>query len=384
MFKNENIIKLIFGNLKIFQRKITCKSLNNSITLKIMLNLKICIQHKYTLKENEENNFTHLISLPDGNIATGTVNGNIKIWNAKKEFICEKELKGHTDDINIIEALPNGDLITNCCGRITKRWSYSQGYRCVITNSNLPGYILCILPYQHDRIIISDDEGYTKIFNYNLNVITVVSESYYDTYDYKLLSNGHVLACLQSNFPKLVFRDPQHNFEVVGSIDGKIEEGNSEDEHMEDEEERETCYALLPNGNIATGFEEDGIKIYDIKNEYKLTKSIKDAHQYEITSMLVINERYLVTSAFSIKLWDCLNDYECVKIIECHRPIRSMIFYSGSYLISPYKDVINIWDVNNGFKRFSMLMNKNSELKTLPDNYLASFSRNTVKLWQFE
>jgi WD40 repeat protein len=142
----------------------------------------------------------------------------------------------------------------------------------------------------------------------------------------------------------------------------------------------------LPNNRFATGSFDGTIKIWD----YELDICVHTIQETEwVYSLMFIDKLGLLLSGTSdglLKLWD-INSYQCIRIIKAHEKCISCFLSlpNGYFATGAYNTSIKIWD-SNGFECIKTLEGHVSgicTLKFLNDYRLASFTENTVILWNY-
>ena len=67
-----------------------------------------------------------LVVLPNGDLASGSGDNTIKIWNAN-DWTLKKTLEGKSYFILSLTLLANGDLASGCWDRIIEIWDTNEG-----------------------------------------------------------------------------------------------------------------------------------------------------------------------------------------------------------------------------------------------------------------
>lgn len=89
---------------------------------------KLVISNIFTgksLKTIEENDFCLTKIISNQLIATGSENGDLKIWDISTGN-CLKTMKGHTDEVNCIINLTD-DKLASCCNKAIIIWNFNTG-----------------------------------------------------------------------------------------------------------------------------------------------------------------------------------------------------------------------------------------------------------------
>ena len=206
-----------------------------------------------------------LVVLPNGDIASGSSDSTIKIWNTTT-YECKKTLEGHTDWIRSLVVLQNGDLASSSDDRTIRIWDTTTG-QCKKKLTGHTGWIinsLVVLP-NGDLVSGSDDET-IKIWD-----ITT-------------------LKCKQT-------------------LTGHIDEVNS--------------LVVLPNGDLASGSKDETIKIWKLnlnskllyETHYNIEEVIKKKNIEHINKLIYsknidLNKiNYYISLTKNLKINNLLNDY---------------------------------------------------------------------------
>jgi WD40 repeat protein len=142
----------------------------------------------------------------------------------------------------------------------------------------------------------------------------------------------------------------------------------------------------LPNNRFATGSFDRTIKIWDFELDI-CVHTIQET-SWVFSLMFIDKLGLLLSGACSglLKLWD-ISSYKCVRIIKAHNKCIScfLLLPSGYFVTGACDTNIKIWDLN-GFECIKTLEGHKSDictLKFLNDYRLASFTENTVILWNY-
>jgi len=65
-----------------------------------------------------------LITLPNGDLVSGSWDNTIKIWNPNDGTL-KRTLNGHTSEVRALTTLPNGDLVSGSMDKTIKIWSFN-------------------------------------------------------------------------------------------------------------------------------------------------------------------------------------------------------------------------------------------------------------------
>jgi WD40 repeat protein len=138
---------------------------------------KICITNVTTdecLKIIEDNDLSLTKILSNDLIATGSENGDIKIWSIKTGN-CLKTMKGHTDDIFSIIKLTE-EKIASCTRRTIIIWNFNSGELLKLFEFRNNIIILDKIENGKKMIILDEDEKLIKFFDIENECMSIIKD----------------------------------------------------------------------------------------------------------------------------------------------------------------------------------------------------------------
>jgi WD40 repeat protein len=133
IFKNENIMKIIYDNYNLLRIKNLLTQTKTRALIIVILRAyswdKIFNgmgKSKYIIKN--EKYMLSLIQLPNNNLVTGSYNSELKIWDISK-LTCLKIINDDTS-VRSITLLPNNKMASSSLNHI-KIWSTKGNYKCI-------------------------------------------------------------------------------------------------------------------------------------------------------------------------------------------------------------------------------------------------------------
>jgi WD40 repeat protein len=132
MFCNRDLLKLCFLYYRWSHREKLCNILLNNILLNRVLHIDRTIKHKFSLC-GHKCQVTSLLCLNDNNIASGSYDKTIRLWDYKDNYKCLKVLEGHKGGIYSLVQLLNGDIASGSLDDSIKIWDYRHDYTCLHT-----------------------------------------------------------------------------------------------------------------------------------------------------------------------------------------------------------------------------------------------------------
>jgi WD40 repeat protein len=152
------------------------------------------------------------------------------------------------------------------------------------------------------------------------------------------------------------------------------------------------CLALLPDGNLASGSEDETIRIWDMTTGETL--KILREHKGTIFALTILSNETLVSGGEDCRiiLWNILNGNKifqleghtdmisCLLVLNKHSNNNNNLLASGSYDKS-----IRIWNTNKPNEPLKILIGHENEvlsLVNLSDGNIASGSKDkTIRIW---
>jgi WD40 repeat protein len=296
---NENILKLVLINIKLYEVKhILDRIRNKSVTVILLklLDITKIYQHMNNANTYEiQDNFTNSLALlPNNYIISALYNSSLEIWNIKNyTFIAT--LKGHQGSVNSVVFLTDYNIASCCYNGQIKIWSGEDDYKCLNT-----------LQY----------EGYTF-------------------FDILLVLNNENIACtaMYQNAPCIIILDYYNDYSLI-----KV---------LKDHKSRITSLVNI-NDMFASGSGDMTIKIWDPAMNYKCIRSLDVNEGWVFSLLFVAKEGLLISGSYrTIKVWNISDNYTCIKLIEAHNAgIRCLLLLPNGFFVSSSSDgKIKIWNL---------------------------------------
>jgi WD40 repeat protein len=128
----------------------------------------------------------------------------------------------------------------------------------------------------------------------------------------------------------------------------------------------------LPNNNIAIGTIEDVIQIRSITNDINCIKTVHLNHYKGIENFCILSNGKLAgssygTSGYYILLFDLENEFNLVKVINCHNwPITTLINLSNNRFATGSRDyTIKVWSVSENYAELKTLTQHEDVIRAL-------------------
>jgi WD40 repeat protein len=339
-FYNENIIKLIFTSLSLFSiKQLLDVTHNQTITICILKTLNYdkifrSIGRCKKVIEGHEASISSLQLLPNNTLASASWSGEIKLWDLST-YECIKSL-GQKSSVRLILHMPNGNIVTCSINGNIKVWDPIQDYECIKS--------IYIVGYTYFKRFIQ-------------------------------LPDNNLLCSAYNDLTYILVLDYSNNYNLIKPIPHNNEEASS--------------FVYLFNNKFASGSSEGVIRLWDIEDNFNNCKTFVGHHKW--IYCLQFNKRdglmYSGSDDMTVKVWDCYNDYICIKTIsenEVSGVIRMLLLPNG-YIVTGSSQ-IKIWDRNyeciNEFKGDTKYVNS---FVFLEDYRLVSTSveSNVFTIWEY-
>jgi WD40 repeat protein len=326
-FDKSDIIKSIFNHYNIFQKTNLLDRVKNKHLLDIAINIDRIVKEQFRLTGHDRG-VTCLLPLPDGDVASGSYEGVVRIWSRNNDYKCIKELKGHPHLIWCLTQLPNGNIASGAEDSM-RIWCFQNDYKCIHTLEEQDGGILRLLLLENCILISGHTNGHLKMRDFNGEFFNALTIEEFDSpirclmaieNDRFASTSGKVIR-LSNN------KDYKSKFQI--NTDSEIR-----------------SLIIIGNGNLASGHIDDNIRIWDSRNNYSLIQCLT-GHNNTVSSLIYLAEGYIVSGSFdaTIRIWDIKKDIKCIKSFISHGDwILSLALLSnGNFASASDDNTIKIW-----------------------------------------
>jgi WD40 repeat protein len=310
-----------------------------------------------------------LNTLTNGNLASGSLDGIIKIWNPNTGSLIYT-LTGHTNGVTTLAALPNGNLASGSYDNTIKIWNPSTG-SLVFTLTGHTNGLLTLAILSNGNLASGSYDNTVKIWN-PITGSLIYTLTGHTNYVQKLgtLANGNLASGSGDNTVKIW--NPSTGslvYTLTGHTNGIL------------------ALTSLSNGNLASGSYDNTIKIWNPSTGslvYTLTE-----HRSAVWALAILPNGNLASGSYdrTIKIWNP-NSGSLVYTLTGHTsPVYTLATFPNGNLASgsAYPDnTVKIWNSNTGSLVYTLTGHTSYvfTLATLPNGNLASGSAdNTVKIW---
>jgi WD40 repeat protein len=292
---NENIIKIILSNYKVYEHKNIQNHSFNSFVLKITIS--------YT---------------PIETILKSIGRGNIILKNAK--------------NVTAIALLRDGNIVTASLDKTFKFWDMTN-YTCIKSIESIDIYIKCILTLSDNLIISASLTGHIRLWEIKneYQLFKTLSICYGPVFCLLLLSNNKILCSSDITNGMTVFDyDNENNYL-----------------HLANNHTQEVYYVAKVSSKLfASGSQDTTIKLWDIGNDYVCLKTLT-GHTDGVLSLTSAGDNLISGSSDkSIKVWD-LNSYLCIRTIQ--ENVNCILSLTKGFFVTGCKDnTLKIWHIKTG------------------------------------
>jgi WD40 repeat protein len=272
-----------------------------------------------------------LIELPNENLASGSNDNTIIIWDMKNGSLLF-QLIGHTNAVRALMTLPNGNLASGSYDETenVKIWNPSTGDLLYTLDEHtdainslitLPNGNLASGSYDYTiKIWNSNDGSLLKTLNGHTRAVKVLIK----------LPNGNLAS--GSNDATVKIWDPITG-SLLNTLNGHTRAVNS--------------LITLPNGNLASGSNDNTIIIWNSKNATLLFQLF--GHTKYITSLTTLPNGLLVTGSFdyTLKIWNS-HDGTLLDTLTGHlNKVQKLVTLSNSNIVSGSFDTyLKVWNIS--------------------------------------
>ena len=281
------------------------------------------------------------------------------------KFECKKTIGGNNEQILSLIQLESGDIAIGSADNRILIWNISNSS--LINEVQDNGKVTCLLEFEKNNLLSGNNMNEIYLWDIDSNRNKCISKF-----------SGHQ-KCINS----LV--KCNYNYFASASDDGTIKIWNYEQKKEYREilahKGPVLCIILLKSGNLCSGSEDKSIKIWNW-NEGICIQSI-DTEQNSIRSLYELEDETLLSGSNEnvIQIW---KDLKKIREIKGHdSQINSLLQINENYFVS-CSDNIKIWELNN-LHCCQILTDHDynvTHIIKLKDNSLASCSEDrTIKIW---
>ena len=320
-------------------------------------------QNNYPFQEKEKVTGKNIFEI---NNSTNNNNENYEF----KEFKCIKTLEGHKEKVVSLILLESGNIATGSYDSSIYIWDISKGI--MINKKEEKGYVFCLLEFEKNMLLSGTSENNIDLWDLSskenkyiykfkghqlwVNCLVKCNDKIFasagndaniiiwDFYEKKFIKylQGHrdcILSLIKLNDGKLCSSSADLTIKIWDWKNNKCLST------LSGHEKWVKCLYQLKDGTILSGSDDKSIKIW---KDYECKKSIKE-HTLSIRALCQIDDNFWASGSFdkTIKIWDIKN-YKCLQNISGHTGnIICIIKLKNNMFASCSCDkTIKIWDNN--------------------------------------
>ena len=269
-----------------------------------------------------------LIELSSGNIATGSTDFTIKIWNIGN-FKCEKTINVEGTPLCLLEFEMNILLSGTDKNNIELLNLGISDNDCMNKYEGHSLWVNCLIKCDENFFGSGSNDADIRIWNYkNLKCEKILKGHTNSVLSLIKLNNGKL--CSGSADMTIKIWDWKENLceATLGGNDDWIK-----------------CLYLLKNGNFLSGCNDGTIKIWENETNIGNLKGHTNAVR-DFCEIIVNNDYYIASASFdeTIKIWD-LKTNKCINTLNGHKSnVIGIIYHSPTFLVSCSSDqTIKFW-----------------------------------------
>jgi WD40 repeat protein len=291
--ENINILWLVFESFPLPKVKAISSEIANSTLLKVMYKIMSFEKRLEKLGKNKsllighKNKVNSLAILQDGNIISASDDKTLKVWDIKT--------------LQCIFTIEDDSMINSV----------------IVLNDGTIVYCTYSIKVQETK----DDYNSFK---------TIDLEDYKALNNLVVLSNGN-LAISASNKIGLGFvvltLDPYDDYKCIKSLSFLYK----------------VDYIINLSSNMFISFDYL-VKVYNIDEDYKEIKTLSENWGFVYSLAYVKKANLLISSNNkTIRFWN-MNEYKCIKTINCHAAVKCLLALPNDYFLSAhYDNTVKIW-----------------------------------------
>ncbi|MBK6854944.1 MAG: TIR domain-containing protein [Burkholderiales bacterium] len=329
----------------------------------ISRSLRLSTAHKATLIGGG----SCLAVLPDGRIAAGTYDYNVRLWDLAhpgEPLVFE----GHSGSVCALAVLPDGRIASGSFDNNVRLWDPTHSGEPLIFEGH-SDWILALAVLLDGRIASGSDDNTVRLWHPAHPGEPLVFEGHTGSvYALAVLPDGRIASGSRDNTVRLW--DPAHPGEPL------VFEGHTGSVH---------ALAVLPNGRIASGSEDNTVRLWDPAHPGE--PLVFEGHTGSVYALAVLPDGRIASGSRdnTVRLWDPAHPGKPL-VFEGHsKAVCALAVLPDGRIASGSSDkTVRLWDPAHSGE--PLVFEGHSgwviALAVLPDGRIASRSDdNTVRLW---
>jgi WD40 repeat protein len=198
-------------------------------------------------------------------------------------------LKGHTEPIWCLCELNNGNIASGSVDKTIKIWN-TQNKSCIFTIKGHSQTVWCIIPLKSGDFLSGSADGTVKIWNHEDKICKA---TFYGLYNY-----GWPYNIIESKYGHLITWTWDTSIRIWNI---NIEDGQTAT--LEGHSHNVRCVVELKNGDLVSGSDDETIKLWNIKSK---TCSYTLKLEAGVISLIALKNNELVSGSRDklIKIWN--------------------------------------------------------------------------------
>ena len=280
-----------------------------------------CIKTLY----GHNNKIVTLIRLNSGNLASGSYDNTIKIWDLK-ENECKLTIEEDGYILCLLEFIPNYILAGLSDNKI-KLYKINENYEFIYSFEEHQLWVNCLVKIDNEKFASGSNDTTIKIWDYiNKEVIYTLTGHTDCILSLIKLKNNNLCSGAADNTIRIWSYE---KYECLNILYGH--------------EKWVKCLLQLDNGLILSGSDDNTIKVWDNENCIHTLNE----HQHSVRTICQINKEKFASGSFdaTIKIWD-IESFNCEQTLEGHNSnVIGIVMLNNRTIASCSNDAtIKIWN----------------------------------------
>ena len=308
---------------------------NNEIPVEVKFNFDFSKSSPFSMEplkclntiEAHNDKIVTLIELSNKNIATGSYDNTIKIWN-HENFTCEKTIAENGYVLTLLEFIPNF-LLSGTSENDIQLWDLQS-----LANISLHHFkdhllwINCLVKCDNKYFASGSNDSTIKIWDFNERKLESTLKGHNDCILTVIILKNENL-CSGSADMSIKIWD-WRKCECILAMKGH--------------KKWVKCVYQLNNNDIISGSDDMTIKVWRDDKIYKTLKG----HRHSVRTLCQIDNNKFVSGGFDndIRIWDIKN-YKCIQTVKAHKSnvICIVVLKNGKFCSCSNDHTIKIWSL---------------------------------------
>ena len=275
---------------------------------------------------NESSGNTHAFQiLTSGQLASDD-GKRISIWDLTNNSRV-MSLKGHTDTVRALQALPNNQLASGSNDYMIRIWDVTNN-RCVAILEGRNDYVVSLQLLSDGRL--ASDAGITiRIWDLsNYSCVATLSGHTSSVSNLAVLPDGRLASGACDNTIRIWDLTSHRCIAII------------------DHSTWVKSLQALPDGRLVSGgYDKKAIRIWDLTSN-RCVATLDDGSDYAADTFQILPNSRLASGSYygETRIWDLVSN-RCVATLEGHKNVQALQLLPNGQLVSGSEDKIRIWDL---------------------------------------